>query len=42
MNIRVFPKFYKVGNIGNKGLHGEEQKNVGKKLFLVGLEPMPS
>ena len=39
---RVFIKLYKVGNIANKGLHGEEKKNAAKKLPPLGIEPRTS
>ena len=31
LQTRVFPKLYKAGNVGSKGLHGEEKMNSAKK-----------
>ena len=33
---QVFPKLYKVGNIANKGLRGEEQNELSQKIALSG------
>ena len=38
VTVQVFPKLYKVDNIGNKGFHGEEQMNPVKKLPPIGIE----
>ena len=37
--IRVFPKIDDSGNIGNKGLHKEEQNKFSKKIPPMGIEP---
>ena len=34
--IQVFPEFYKVDNIANDGLHGEEQNKFSYKIFPSG------
>ena len=31
ISIRVSPKLYKIGNIANKGVHGEQQNKFSKK-----------
>ena len=38
MAFEFCPKLYKVGNVANKGLQGEEQNKFAKKI-VVGIKP---